>query len=208
MDLYRKIIKNIFNFASNHNSEDKSNESLQSDFNSSERLYKNTFKLKIKIILSFLMIALLLLGSIFLFKKDNNHESNIELKDIIIEESHELKEEQEKEDYVEEEKHHNYKSNGNKEEQKVLRKNKVIKDKKIVEDESNETKKSNKTNKNKSKGNDSFLSEESSKKVSNVYITEKGSCYHFKKCGKGNYYSVSLSEAKEKGLRPCKRCCK
>ncbi|MBE5901241.1 MAG: hypothetical protein E7280_04960 [Lachnospiraceae bacterium] len=43
-------------------------------------------------------------------------------------------------------------------------------------------------------------------KAKTVYITETGSCYHKRKCGNGTYYKVRLSEAKEMGLRKCKKC--
>lgn len=39
-----------------------------------------------------------------------------------------------------------------------------------------------------------------------VMITKTGECYHTHKCGNGNYFWVSLSEAKARGLRPCKKC--
>lgn len=41
-----------------------------------------------------------------------------------------------------------------------------------------------------------------------VYITPKGKCYHLKKCGKGDYMTVTLEEAESRGLKPCKRCYK
>lgn len=39
-----------------------------------------------------------------------------------------------------------------------------------------------------------------------VLITRTGECYHTHKCGNGNYFPVSLSEALNRGLRPCKKC--
>ena len=40
-----------------------------------------------------------------------------------------------------------------------------------------------------------------------VYITPTGSCYHYDPdCGGKNSYPVDLSEAKDKGYRPCKKC--
>lgn len=45
-------------------------------------------------------------------------------------------------------------------------------------------------------------------KVSTVYIADNGKKYHLKKCGKGNYHTISLDEAKAKGLKPCKKCVK
>ena len=39
-----------------------------------------------------------------------------------------------------------------------------------------------------------------------VLITKTGECYHSHKCGSGDYFAVPLSEAKARGLRPCKRC--
>jgi len=46
-------------------------------------------------------------------------------------------------------------------------------------------------------------------KGTTVYITDKGKCYHFKKCRRGsNYHAVTLEEAEEKGLKPCKKCTK
>ena len=42
-----------------------------------------------------------------------------------------------------------------------------------------------------------------------VYITEKGERYHYNDtCSKGNYFQVTIDEALEKGLTPCKRCVK
>lgn len=41
---------------------------------------------------------------------------------------------------------------------------------------------------------------------STVYITRTGKKYHTHKCGNGTFYQVSLSEAKSKGLTPCKKC--
>lgn len=39
-----------------------------------------------------------------------------------------------------------------------------------------------------------------------VMITKTGACYHTHKCGNGNYFWVSLSEAKSRGLRACEKC--
>lgn len=39
-----------------------------------------------------------------------------------------------------------------------------------------------------------------------VYVTPTGKRYHSKVCGNGDYYKVSLSEAKSRGLTPCKKC--
>lgn len=39
-----------------------------------------------------------------------------------------------------------------------------------------------------------------------VYVTRTGSKYHSHKCGNGNYYQQSLSEAKARGLTPCSKC--
>ena len=40
-----------------------------------------------------------------------------------------------------------------------------------------------------------------------VYITNSGKRYHFNsKCGNGNYFPVSLKEAKARGLTPCEKC--
>lgn len=39
-----------------------------------------------------------------------------------------------------------------------------------------------------------------------VMITRTGECYHTHKCGNGNYFWVTLKEAKNLGLRPCKKC--
>lgn len=44
------------------------------------------------------------------------------------------------------------------------------------------------------------------KKSTQVYVTRTGKCYHTHKCGRGNYYKVSLSTAKSRGLRKCKKC--
>lgn len=41
---------------------------------------------------------------------------------------------------------------------------------------------------------------------SQVMITKTGECYHTHKCGRGNYFWVSLSEALARGLRPCEKC--
>lgn len=39
-----------------------------------------------------------------------------------------------------------------------------------------------------------------------VYVTATGSKYHTKKCGRGNYTLVALSDAKKMGLEPCSKC--
>lgn len=39
-----------------------------------------------------------------------------------------------------------------------------------------------------------------------VYVTPTGSKYHTHKCGNGNFYQTTLSEAKARGLTPCKKC--
>ena len=40
-----------------------------------------------------------------------------------------------------------------------------------------------------------------------VYRTATGECYHHDNpCGRGNYYEVSLADAKAAGLRPCEKC--
>lgn len=49
-------------------------------------------------------------------------------------------------------------------------------------------------------------SESSSEATYYVLITRTGSCYHKRKCGNGTYYEVTLSEAKRRGLQPCKKC--
>ena len=41
---------------------------------------------------------------------------------------------------------------------------------------------------------------------SQVMITKTGECYHTHKCGNGNYFWVSFSEAQSRGLRPCQKC--
>lgn len=41
---------------------------------------------------------------------------------------------------------------------------------------------------------------------SQVMITRTGECYHRRKCGNGNYFGVSLSEALSRGLRACQKC--
>lgn len=41
---------------------------------------------------------------------------------------------------------------------------------------------------------------------SQVMITRTGECYHRRKCGNGNYFWVSFSEAQSRGLRPCQKC--
>ena len=53
------------------------------------------------------------------------------------------------------------------------------------------------------------ISEPTIGKGTTVYVTDKGKCYHFKKCRRGsNYHAVTLEEAEEKGLKPCKKCTK
>lgn len=39
-----------------------------------------------------------------------------------------------------------------------------------------------------------------------VYVTKTGSKYHTRKCGNGNFYQQTLSEAKARGLTPCSKC--
>lgn len=39
-----------------------------------------------------------------------------------------------------------------------------------------------------------------------VYVTKSGEKYHSKKCGRGNFYQDTLSNAKSRGLEPCKKC--
>ena len=39
-----------------------------------------------------------------------------------------------------------------------------------------------------------------------VYVTPTGKRYHSRICGNGDYYKVTLSEAKSRGLTPCKKC--
>lgn len=39
-----------------------------------------------------------------------------------------------------------------------------------------------------------------------VYVTRTGAKYHTHKCGNGNYYPASLSEAQARGLTPCSKC--
>lgn len=39
-----------------------------------------------------------------------------------------------------------------------------------------------------------------------VYVTRTGSKYHTHKCGRGNFYQVTLSAAKARGLTPCAKC--
>ncbi|MEY8427316.1 Ig-like domain-containing protein [Lachnospiraceae bacterium 46-15] len=39
-----------------------------------------------------------------------------------------------------------------------------------------------------------------------VYVTRTGAKYHAHKCGNGNYYPASLSEAQARGLTPCSKC--
>lgn len=41
---------------------------------------------------------------------------------------------------------------------------------------------------------------------SQVMITRTGECYHTHKCGNGNYFWVSFSQAQSRGLRPCQKC--
>lgn len=39
-----------------------------------------------------------------------------------------------------------------------------------------------------------------------VYVTSTGSKYHTHKCGRGNFYQTTLSNALARGLTPCKKC--
>lgn len=39
-----------------------------------------------------------------------------------------------------------------------------------------------------------------------VYVTPTGSKYHTHKCGRGNFYQTTLSNALARGLTPCKKC--
>lgn len=39
-----------------------------------------------------------------------------------------------------------------------------------------------------------------------VLITSTGSRYHSHRCGRGNYFKISLAEAKRQGYTPCGRC--
>lgn len=39
-----------------------------------------------------------------------------------------------------------------------------------------------------------------------VYVTKSGEKYHNKQCGRGNFYQDTLSNAKSRGLEPCKKC--
>lgn len=39
-----------------------------------------------------------------------------------------------------------------------------------------------------------------------VYVTPTGSKYHTHKCGNGNFYQTTLSQAKARGLTPCSKC--
>lgn len=52
------------------------------------------------------------------------------------------------------------------------------------------------------------LTKSNNSNTNQVYITPKGKCYHLKKCGKGDYMTVTLEEAESRGLKPCKRCYK
>lgn len=48
--------------------------------------------------------------------------------------------------------------------------------------------------------------EETVQAETTVYVTRTGAKYHTHKCGNGNYYSSSLSDAKARGLEPCLKC--
>ena len=39
-----------------------------------------------------------------------------------------------------------------------------------------------------------------------VYVTPTGKKYHAHKCGRGTYTKAKLSDAKKRGLTPCKNC--
>ena len=39
-----------------------------------------------------------------------------------------------------------------------------------------------------------------------VYVTPNGKKYHAHKCGRGTYTKAELSDAKKRGLTPCKKC--
>lgn len=40
-----------------------------------------------------------------------------------------------------------------------------------------------------------------------VYYTDNGKCYHNENpCGNGTYHPISLEEAQNRGLKPCKKC--
>ena len=39
-----------------------------------------------------------------------------------------------------------------------------------------------------------------------VYVTPTGKKYHAHKCGRGTYTKAKLSDAKKRGLTPCKKC--
>lgn len=56
-----------------------------------------------------------------------------------------------------------------------------------------------------------FYGEDDSSTVSTasqeiVLVTPTGECYHTHKCGRGTYYESTLQNAKNRGLRPCKKC--
>lgn len=207
MDFNNKKLKSIFNFVKCR-SGDEVKKDLASNMSFTEKRCKN----KIKTIVSIAVLAIFFGAFFFSFKRPSN-ENKSELKSIstinndLIEDKKIKNSDKESED-VDETSENESSQNKNifseDKKQKVLTKNKIVEDKKIVKGKSNDKKHCE----NDLSDNDSSLSEESNEKSSKVYITDKGSCYHYKKCGKGNYHLVSLNEAKGRGLRPCKRCCK
>lgn len=211
MNSYIKKIKSFLSLIIPFFEED-SNENLQSDFSYSKKLYKNFFTHKAKVIIGVAVLGISLVGFIFLFRRDNNTYKS-ELKNISMV-NNDFKAAQNKENIQNEGQYHNDDSDKNEsipscnKKRKILKENESEENKKVVKEKSDKIKKCKKSRKDNLDNSNSVSPEESNKKSSNVYITGKGFCYHLKKCGKGNYYSVSLDEAKAKGLRPCKKCCK
>lgn len=71
----------------------------------------------------------------------------------------------------------------------------------------NNTENKNKNNtENQTNNNTGNNNKNDSKYPSTVYITKTGSYFHKGKCGSGNYFTTSLTEALGKRLKPCSKC--
>lgn len=77
---------------------------------------------------------------------------------------------------------------------------------KVVQAKKKVTKKVKKKSAKKKSVNKSKKTSTKAKKEAQVYVTPTGECYHIHACGRGNYYKASLSTAKSRGLRPCRKC--
>lgn len=76
----------------------------------------------------------------------------------------------------------------------------------VVQAKKKAVKKFSKTTAKKKTASKSKKSVTKTKKEVQVYVTATGECYHTHACGRGNYYKASLSAAKSRGLRPCRKC--